>query len=83
MKAASLSDNKQRSITLRGILPDVRRLPSYDKLKLIRILAEELESSKNIFPFEQGKTYSLPTPYNTFGAGEILMRTLKGSEADK
>ena len=72
MEAASLlSDNRQRVITLTGILPDVRQLPLYDKLRLIRILAEELESNENIFPFEQGRTYSLPTPYNTFGAAEF------------
>jgi hypothetical protein len=75
--AASLSlAGKQRIITLNGILPDVRQLPSYDKLRLIRILAEELESNKEIFPLEQGRTYCLPTPYDTFGAGEILMKNL-------
>jgi hypothetical protein len=58
-------------------------LPSYDKLRLIRILAEELESNEHIFPFEQGKTYSLSTPYDTFGAAEILMNTLKSSGTDK
>nr|VFK66737.1 MAG: hypothetical protein BECKUNK1418G_GA0071005_11069 [Candidatus Kentron sp. UNK]VFK72208.1 MAG: hypothetical protein BECKUNK1418H_GA0071006_110112 [Candidatus Kentron sp. UNK] len=84
MKAASLSpDNKQQSITLQGIFPDLGQLPSYDKRRLIRILAEELEISEKIFPFEQGKTYSLPTPYDTFGAGGMLMRTLKGLDADK
>ncbi len=83
MDAALSSANKQRIITLNGILPDVRQLPSYDKLRLIRILAEELESSENIFPFEQGGTYSLPTPYDTFGAGEILMKALKTSDTDK
>jgi len=82
--AASLSlADKQRIITLNRILPDVRQLPSYDKLRLIRILAEELESSENIFPFEQGRTYSLPIPYDTFGAGEILMKALKTSDTDK
>ncbi|MCP4347181.1 MAG: hypothetical protein GY795_16845 [Desulfobacterales bacterium] len=69
--------------TLSGILPIVRQLTSYDKLRLIRILAEDIESGENIFPFEQGRTYSLPTPYNTFGAGEILMNTLKPSDTDK
>jgi hypothetical protein len=54
-----------------------------DKLRLIRILAEELESSENIFPFEKGKTYWLPTPYDTSGAAELLMNTLKPSDTDK
>jgi|APSaa5957512622_1039677.scaffolds.fasta_scaffold52848_2 hypothetical protein len=80
---SSLSTNKRQIITLDGILPDVRQLPSYDKLRLIRILAEELENNKNIFPFKQGRIYSLPTPYDTFGAGEILMKALKTSDTDK
>ena len=83
MEAASLSDNKQQIVTLTGILPDVRQLPSYDKLRLIRILAEELEGDEHIFPLEQGRTYCLPTPYDTFGAAEILMNTLKSSDTDK
>lgn len=81
--ATPSSANKQRIITLNSILPDIRQLPSYDKLRLIRILAEELESSKNIFPFEQGKTYSMPTPYDTFGAAEILMNSLYSSDTEK
>lgn len=83
MEALFSSDKKQRIITLTSILPDVRQLPSHDKLRLIRILAEELESSGNIFPFEEGRTYSLPTPYDTFGAAEILMNSLKLSDTDK
>nr|VFK22212.1 MAG: hypothetical protein BECKLPF1236A_GA0070988_103365 [Candidatus Kentron sp. LPFa]VFK35158.1 MAG: hypothetical protein BECKLPF1236C_GA0070990_103395 [Candidatus Kentron sp. LPFa] len=84
MKVVLLSpDNKQQNITLQGILPDLGQLPPYDKLRLIRILAEGLEISEKIFPFEQGKTYSLPTPYDTFGAGETLMRTLKGLKTDE
>ncbi|RLC03304.1 MAG: hypothetical protein DRI57_29260 [Deltaproteobacteria bacterium] len=70
-------------MTLTGILPAVRQLQPSDKLRLIRILAEELESSKHIFPFEQDRTYCLPTPYSTFGVGEILMKTLKTSDTEK
>jgi hypothetical protein len=83
METAFLSDNKQEIITLAEILPAVRQLPSSEKLRLIRILAEELESNKYLFPFEQDRTYALPTPYNTFGAGELLMNTLKSSDTDK
>ena len=82
METALLSDNKQKIITLTGILPVVKQLPSSDKLRLIRILAEELESNEHIFPFEQGKTYCLSTPYNTFGAGKILMKALKTSDTN-
>jgi len=83
MEASLSSDNQERAITLTGVIHDVKQLSSYDKLRLIRILAEELESSKNIFPLEEGRTYDLPTPYNSFGAAEILMNTLKSSDAEK
>jgi hypothetical protein len=72
MEAASLSNN-----TLTAILPAIRQLPSSDKLRLIRILAEELDNREYIFPFESDKEYCMPTPYNTFGAAEILMDTLE------
>ena len=83
METAVLLDNKQGSVTLAGILPTIQRLQFVDKIRLIRILAEELESNSPIFPFEQGKTYALPTPYNSFGAGDILMKTLTTSATDK
>ena len=80
MEKTSLSGNKQETITLTGILPAIRQLPPADKLRLIRILAEELENKGKMFPLEPGKTYSLPTPYNTFGAAEILVNALEASE---
>jgi hypothetical protein len=83
METISLLDNHKKMITLNGVLPAVRRLSSVDKLRLIRILAEELDQNEYIFPFEPDKIYELPTPYNIFGAGEILMDTLKQSNTDK
>jgi hypothetical protein len=62
--------------SLNEIVPAVRTLPAHDKLTLIRILAEDLETAKEFMPFEPGKTYSLPTPYNAYGAAEILSDAL-------
>jgi len=76
METASLLNNEQRVITLTEILPSVRQLPATDKLKLIRILAEELDTGESIFPFEPNKIYYLSTPYNTFGVAGILMNAL-------
>ena len=42
-------------MTLTEIIPAARQLPATDKLKLIRILAEELDTKENIFPFEPHK----------------------------
>lgn len=83
METSLFSNNTQKVITLNGVLPIVRQLPSVDKLKLIRILVEELDKNECIFPFESNKVYDLPTPYNTFGAAEVLMNTLKKKDTDK
>ena len=63
-------------MTLADVLPNARKLSAIEKLKLIRILAEDLDTAENIAPLEPFKTYDLPTPYNSFGAGAILMQTL-------
>ncbi|MEH1970334.1 hypothetical protein [Nostoc sp.] len=64
-------------MTLTELLPAVRKLSVSEKLKLIRILAEELDTNEDISPLEPFKTYDLPTPYNSFGAGEVLMQAFK------
>ncbi len=60
-------------MTLIEVLPAIRQLSSTEKLKLIRILAEDIEAAEDISPLEPFKTYDLPTPYNSFGAGAVLM----------
>ena len=63
-------------MSLTELLPSVRRLPASDKLRLIRILAEELEPDEDIYPLQPNKIYYLPTPYNSFGVGRLLMAAL-------
>jgi hypothetical protein len=70
-------------MTLLELLPAVRQLPDHEKLKLIRILAEELDSDDEIFPFEPNKIYYLHTPYNTFGVAELLAEGLSNSGSDE
>ncbi len=70
-------------MTLAEVLPAVRRLSAIEKLKLIRILAEDLDVAEDISPLEPFKTYNLPTPYDSFGAGAVLMEALKRSDADQ
>lgn len=69
-------------MTLAEILPTIRQLPTLDKIRLIRILAEELDTEKDIFPFEPYKIYYFPTPYNAFGAGKALMDAMKTAESN-
>lgn len=70
-------NRKWISQSLTEILPSVRRLPATDKLRLIRILAEELDAGDSVWPIEQNKVYHLPTPYNTYGVAETLMNALE------
>lgn len=70
-------------MTLVEILPTIRQLPAFEKLRLIRILAEELDTSEEIYPFEHHKTYLLPTPYDMFGTGQALADALTTFEAKK
>jgi hypothetical protein len=63
-------------MTLADVLPAIRQLTTAEKLKLIRILAEDLDVADNIYPLEPFKTYDMPTTYDNFGAGAILMETL-------
>lgn len=68
-------------MTLAEVLPAVRRLSTTEKLKLIRILAEDLDVVEDISPNKPFKTYDLPTPYDSFGAGAVLMEALKQTDA--
>ena len=70
-------------MTLAEVLPAVRQLSPIEKLKLIRILAEDLDVAENIAPLEPFKTYDLLTPYDNFGAGAILMETLNEYEEER
>ena len=64
---------------LTDVLPMVRQLSIVDKLRLIRILAEDLEAAEDISPLEPFQTYDLQTPYNSFGAGAVLMQALESA----
>ena len=70
-------------MTLTDVLPTVRQLSAQDKLKLIRILAEELDTKVDAFPFQPNRIYYLATPYNSFGAGRKLMDSIKPDDNRK
>ncbi|MEH2403694.1 MAG: hypothetical protein V7K18_18535 [Nostoc sp.] len=68
-------------MTLADIIPIARKLSPSEKLKLIRILAEDLDTVEDISPLEPFKTYDLPTPYNSFGAGAVLMEAVQQKDS--
>lgn len=63
-------------MTLAEVLPSVRQLTAPEKLKLIRILAEELDQDDASSLLEPGKVYHLPSPYDSYGAAQVLADTL-------
>jgi hypothetical protein len=65
-------------ITLTELLPNIHKLTFLDKVKLMRILAEEIDvpKSEEQTYFEPYKTYYLHTPQFEEGAASILMEAL-------
>ncbi|MDZ7958908.1 MAG: hypothetical protein RMY34_13670 [Aulosira sp. DedQUE10] len=68
-------------MNLAEVILIARKLSPSEKLKLIRILVEDLDTVEDISPLEPFKTYDLPTPYNSFGAGEVLMEALRQQDS--
>lgn len=67
-------------MTLAEVLPAVRQLTASEKLKLIRLLAEDLDRDGALSLFEHGKVYNLPTPYDSYGAAQALADALTAAQ---
>lgn len=67
-------------MTLAELIPAVQGLPPADKLKLIRVLAEDLDGGDDISPLVSNHVYYLPTPYDAFGTGQALMDAMEQAE---
>ena len=70
-------------MNLTELLPAVQQLPAVDKLRLIRILAEELDTGEDIAPLVPHRVYQLPTPYDMYGAGKKLSDALDLAAGDR
>lgn len=69
-------------MTLTELLPAIQKLSVQEKIRIMRILAEEIDREAEInFPFDAGKVYQIATPYETVGAGKALMDALQVYEA--
>jgi len=66
-------------MSLSEILPNVRSLSAADKLRLIRLLAEDVDAAPDIAPLEHGRTYVVATPLFEPGAAEVLLRELQSA----
>lgn len=67
-------------MTLVDILPTVRQLSSNEKIRLIKILAEEIEQSNDIFDGIAPPYYSLNTPIFAPNASELLLKAMNEQE---
>jgi hypothetical protein len=68
-----------QSMSLSEILPNIRSLSAADKLRLIRLLAEEVDAEPDIAPLEHGRTYAIATPVFEACASEALLRELQNA----
>lgn len=66
-------------MTLSDMLPAIKQLSVLEKQKLMQILVKDLAISGDISPLQPFQTYDLPTPYDTNGAGAILMQLAQES----
>ena len=62
-------------MSLAEVLPVVRSLSRVDKLRLIGLLAQELEQEAGSL-IEPGRSYPLPSPDQAFSAAQTLLRAL-------
>ena len=69
-------------MTLSELIPAIRQLSPTDKLQLLHILKAELDTNEDISPLEPFKTYDLPTPYNSFGAGAVFMEAMMTDDSN-
>lgn len=77
-------------MSLAEVLPTVQQLSRRDKVKLARILlddvdtaVEEQELTDEIAPFERNKVYHLYTPYNMYGVAHLLMEAFEKAKPEE
>ena len=60
-------------MSLTRVLPDVQALSRLDKIRLIQLLAQELERDED-GPIEPGRSYPLWSPDQAFPAAAALLQ---------
>jgi len=62
--------------TLDEVLPLARKLSAHDKLMLIQMLVDELLKEELLSPLKLNRTIEIWTPYDCYGAAEVLAQEL-------
>ena len=63
-------------MSLNDVLPDVQMLSRLDKIRLIRVLAQELEVDEDRL-IEPGRSYPVWSPDRAFTAAAALLQALE------
>lgn len=63
-------------MSLAEVLPEVESLTRLDKIRLIQLLAQQLERDPADV-IEPGRSYPLPSPDRAFSAAAVLLQALE------
>ncbi|MGO9203031.1 MAG: hypothetical protein ACLQM8_21135 [Limisphaerales bacterium] len=74
---AALGGSDYNYMSLAEIPPEIRSLPAAEQLRLIRLLAEQVDAEGGVAPLEHGWTCIVSTPVFEPGASGILQRELE------
>lgn len=66
----------EKCMTITEVLPTLKALNHKDKIRAIQFLANEVAKEEEIF-FEEGKTYAVYSPYESYEAAEQLRKLLE------
>lgn len=67
-------------MSLAEVLPEVQSLSQLDKIRLIQVLAQELERQVDIL-IEPGRSYPLSSPDGAFSAAAALLQAVQEDKA--
>lgn len=63
-------------MTLNEILPSLKRLDRFEKMRVVQILIDEIVSEEATY-FESGKQYEIWSPYESHSAAAVLEAMLE------
>ena len=68
-------------MTVTELLPTLRALNHKEKIRAIQFLANEVAKEEEVF-FEEGKSYQVWSPFESYKAAEQLMNLLEEEKAN-
>ncbi len=66
-------------MTITEVLPTLKALNHKDKIRAIQFLANEVAKEEEVF-FEEGKTYEVWSPHDSYKAAEQLRKLIEEKE---